>query len=201
MKNGLILGQQYIGSIKHYQIKRKQYDRCQRFDYLAWLYKERARCRHCAGEHERRNYTPGVSARCLDWNGAHPTEDRSCQRNVRQPFAMLTKTLRLIQLNIMKSRSGMKALINNPQTQNLGVLFIQEPSITALQTHVNHSTWRLYQPTYEEDGAMKRSLLYVNKRISTSPHRHFDAAIWISQQLKSGRPRCKYYSSRCTSHQ
>lgn len=71
----------------------------------------------------------------------------------------------------MKSRAGMETLINDPQTQNLDVLLIQEPSITAYRTHVNHSAWRLYQPTYEDGAVRKRSLLYVNKRISTSSHR------------------------------
>jgi hypothetical protein len=84
---------------------------------------------------------------------------------------MSTGTLRMLQLNIMKSRAGMEALINDTQTQNLDILLIQEPSVTAYQTHVNHRLWQLYQPTYTEEGTRKRSLLYVHKRISTSAHR------------------------------
>jgi hypothetical protein len=38
---------------------------------------------------------------------------------------MRSTNLRLLQLNIMKSRAGMKALINDHQTQNLDVLLIQ----------------------------------------------------------------------------
>jgi Endonuclease-reverse transcriptase len=85
-------------------------------------------------------------------------------------FAMTATTLRVLQLNIWKSREGMEALINDPHTRNLDILLIQEPSITTYGTHVNHSGWRLYQPTYI-GGERKRSLLYVNRRISTSSHR------------------------------
>jgi hypothetical protein len=65
----------------------------------------------------------------------------------------------------------MEALINDHQSQNLDILLIQEPSITIYQTHVNHSTWRLYQPTTKTDAGRLRSLVYVNQRLSTSSHR------------------------------
>jgi hypothetical protein len=67
----------------------------------------------------------------------------------------------------------MEALINDHQSQNLDLLLIQEPSITTYRTHVNHSAWRLYRPTYPtaDESTRFRSLLYVNKRISTSSHR------------------------------
>ncbi|KAI3015386.1 hypothetical protein CBS147347_11193 [Aspergillus niger] len=74
-------------------------------------------------------------------------------------------------LNIMKSRAGMDALINDHQTINLDLLLIQEPPISAYLTYVNHSAWRLYRPTYTEEATRFRSLLYVNKRLSTSSHR------------------------------
>lgn len=54
---------------------------------------------------------------------------------------MRSTNLRLLQLNIMKSRAGMEALINDHQTQNLDVLLIQEPPVTAYRTHVNDSAW------------------------------------------------------------
>jgi endonuclease/exonuclease/phosphatase (EEP) superfamily protein YafD len=65
----------------------------------------------------------------------------------------------------------MEALINDPQTQNLDILLIQEPPLTAYNTHINHSAWHLYQSTCQEDNPKKRSLLYVNRRISTASHR------------------------------
>jgi endonuclease/exonuclease/phosphatase (EEP) superfamily protein YafD len=66
----------------------------------------------------------------------------------------------------------MEALINDYQSQSLDLLLIQEPSITTYRTHVNHSAWRLYRPTYPNTESTRfRSLLYVNKRISTSSHR------------------------------
>jgi hypothetical protein len=40
---------------------------------------------------------------------------------------MTTEYLRILQLNIMRSRAGMEALINDPGTQDLDVLLIQEP--------------------------------------------------------------------------
>lgn len=57
------------------------------------------------------------------------------------PIAMLENNLRILQLNTMKSGAGMEALINDHQSQKLDVLLIQEPSITAYQTHVNHSDY------------------------------------------------------------
>jgi endonuclease/exonuclease/phosphatase (EEP) superfamily protein YafD len=66
----------------------------------------------------------------------------------------------------------MEALINDHQSQSLDLLLIQEPSITTYRTYVNHSAWRLYRPTYlNTESTRFRSLLYVNKRISTSSHR------------------------------
>jgi hypothetical protein len=84
---------------------------------------------------------------------------------------MLETNLRLLQLNVMKSGPRMEALINDHQSQTLDVLLIQEPSITTYRTHVNHSAWRLYRPTIETDAVRFRSLIYVNRRISTSSHR------------------------------
>ena len=80
VNNGLIFGERYIGSVEHYQIKRKRCHRCQRFGHLAWSCKERPRCGHCAGEHARQSCPPGVRARCVDCNGEHPTGDRNCQK-------------------------------------------------------------------------------------------------------------------------
>jgi hypothetical protein len=88
-----------------------------------------------------------------------------------QPLSMLETNLRVLQLNIMKSGPGMEALINDHQSQDLDVLLIQEPSITSYRTHVNHSAWRLYRPTVESDEVRLRSLIYVNRKLSTSSHR------------------------------
>jgi hypothetical protein len=57
---------------------------------------------------------------------------------------MTAPNLRLLKLNIWKLRAGMEALINDPQTQHLDILLIQEPPLTAYNTHVNHSAWHLY---------------------------------------------------------
>src|SRR5438067_774349 len=79
--------------------------------------------------------------------------------------------LRILQLNIMKSRAGMEALINDTSTRHLDVLLIQEPPISIYKTHVNHRSWHLYKPTCVNEDRATRSLLYVNKRMSTSFHR------------------------------
>jgi hypothetical protein len=88
----------------------------------------------------------------------------------------------------MKSGPRTQGLINDPQGQDLDVLLIQEPSITTYRTHVNNSAWRLYRPTTQSDAVRFRSLIYINRRISTSSHRqmpcdHPDVAaikIWTS---------------------
>ena len=76
----------------------------------------------------------------------------------------MSTNLRLLQLNIWKSRAGMEALINDRQTQHLDILLIQEPSITTYRTYVNHSAWRLYRPTDSNADETTRfcSLLYMN---------------------------------------
>ena len=56
-----------------------------------------------------------------------------------QPYQMLEKYLRILQLNMMKSGPRMEALINDPQSRELDVLLIQEPSITTYRTYINHA--------------------------------------------------------------
>ncbi|XP_024085695.1 uncharacterized protein LOC112128124, partial [Cimex lectularius] len=77
MDNGLLVGQRCIG-VTPYQFKERRCYRCQGFGHLAWACREKARCGHCAGEHELRHCPPGARARCLDCTGEHPTNDRSC---------------------------------------------------------------------------------------------------------------------------
>ena len=84
---------------------------------------------------------------------------------------MFETNLCVLQLNIMKSGPRMEALINDHQSRDLDVLLIQEPSITTYRTHVHHSAWRLYRPTAESDADRFRSLIYVNRNVSTSSHR------------------------------
>jgi len=79
--------------------------------------------------------------------------------------------LRILQLNTMKSRAGMEALINDTSTRHLDMLLIQEPPISRYKTHVNHRSWHLYTPTCATEDRVTRSLLYVNKRVATSSHR------------------------------
>jgi hypothetical protein len=113
--------------------------------------------------------------------------------------------LRILQLNIIRSRAGMEALINDPETQDLDILLIQEPPVTAYRTHVNHRLWHLYQPTHTDEGTRKRSLIYVHKRISTSAHRQIRYATKLSHHRRVRHqclldpcricPHCKVYNA------
>lgn len=84
--------------------------------------------------------------------------------------------LRILQLNVMKSRAVMEALINDEEVENIDILLIQEPPMSAYHTHVHHRLWHKYEPTFNEENVRKRNLIYINKRISTSAHRQVDCA-------------------------
>ena len=85
----------------------------------------------------------------------------------------------------------MEALIIDHQSQNLDILLIQEPPTTAYRTHANHSAWRLYRPTVESNQIRPRSLIYVNRRVSSSSHRQISCnhpdltaiKIWTADSL------------------
>lgn len=86
-------------------------------------------------------------------------------------------TLKILQLNIYKSRACMEALINDNATADLDILLIQEPPISFFKSIVQHRQWQAYMPTH--DGPeRKRAILYVNKRIDTS----------LFQQIKCSSP-------------
>ncbi|KIW56891.1 hypothetical protein PV05_05509 [Exophiala xenobiotica] len=85
INNGLVYGQLYIGNVRAYKFEMKRCHRCLRVaGHLAWSYKETLRCRHCGGEHDRRDCPPGTEAKCVDCNGPYPTGDKEC----REPAAM-----------------------------------------------------------------------------------------------------------------
>ncbi|KAJ0128623.1 hypothetical protein HZ326_28281 [Fusarium oxysporum f. sp. albedinis] len=65
-------------SVEAYQIKKKRCHRCQGYGHLAWSCKERARCGHCGGKHERRNCPPNTAPLCIDCNGPHPLGNKEC---------------------------------------------------------------------------------------------------------------------------
>jgi len=55
--------------------------------------------------------------------------------------------LRILQLDMMKSRAGIETLINDRQTADLNILLFQEPPFSAYFTHANHPLWHRYQST------------------------------------------------------
>lgn len=79
ISNGLIRGQRYVGSAEAYQIKKKRCHRCLGYGHLAWPCREKTRCRHCSGEHGRRDCALGSVARCADCQGLHPTGEQACK--------------------------------------------------------------------------------------------------------------------------
>jgi ribonuclease HI len=79
----------------------------------------------------------------------------------------MLEPLRILQLNIWKSRACMEALINDQDTEKLDILLIQEPPVSFFKTFVQHRAWQLYTPTYTGD-KRRRAALYINKRFSTS---------------------------------
>lgn len=81
----------------------------------------------------------------------------------------MIEPLRIIQLNIWKSRACMEVLINDNDTEQLDILLIQEPPVSFFKTFVQHRAWQIYISTHngpERD----RAVLYINKRFSTSAH-------------------------------
>ncbi len=80
VNNGLIYGQLYIGNVRAYKFEMKRCHNCLKVaGHLAWACKETRRCRHCGGEHDRRDCPPGTKAKCVDCNGPHPTGDKECR--------------------------------------------------------------------------------------------------------------------------
>lgn len=107
----------------------------------------------------------------------------------------ITVNLHILQWNAMKSRAGMEDLINNHHSQNLDILLIQKPPKTAYNTHVNHSTWRLYRPTHTNEPnteARPRNLIYVNRRISTASHHQVHCNHQDIITIKTWTPELQY---------
>lgn len=77
--NGLIRGQRYIGIVEAYQVRKNRCRRCLGLGHLAWSRKEAMRCRHCGGDHDRRDCPPSTDAKCVDCNGLHPTGHTGCR--------------------------------------------------------------------------------------------------------------------------
>jgi hypothetical protein len=53
----------------------------------------------------------------------------------------MMEPLRMLQLNISRSRARMEALINDAKTQHLDILLIQEPLALWNHTQVHHREW------------------------------------------------------------
>jgi hypothetical protein len=82
--DGMLFGDEYIGSVEAYEMKKKRCYKCQTLGHLARDCKETIRCAHCAMEHDRRDCPPGSIPKCVDCNGEHPTGSREC-RGVNTP--------------------------------------------------------------------------------------------------------------------
>ena len=78
IRNGIVYQQRYIGSVEAYRVEKKRCHRCQSFGHLAWSCKEKRKCRHCSGEHDRMDCEAGTAARCADCDGPHPLGAVEC---------------------------------------------------------------------------------------------------------------------------
>jgi hypothetical protein len=79
INDGMLFGDEYIGSVEAYEVKRKRCYKCQALGHLARDCKETVRCGHCAMEHDQRDCPPGSIPKCVDCNGEHPTGSRECK--------------------------------------------------------------------------------------------------------------------------
>jgi hypothetical protein len=84
--NGLVFGQRYISSVEAYQVKKKRCHKCQQLSHFARDCKKPTRCRHCAGDHERRDCPLGSALKCLDCEGQHPTGHKECKGSAPAPY-------------------------------------------------------------------------------------------------------------------
>jgi hypothetical protein len=84
IKNGLLFGQRYIGSIVPYRLKERRCHNCQKPGHMAWACKEEPRCSHCAGNHNRQHCPPGSAPKCTECEGSHPTGSRDCNKGGHQ---------------------------------------------------------------------------------------------------------------------
>jgi len=86
IRNGVLFGRQYIGSIEPYEPKRKRCHRCLDIGHLAWNCKEQRRCAHCLEDHNRSDCPEGTRPRCADCGQEHQTEAMECtNRATRSP--------------------------------------------------------------------------------------------------------------------
>ena len=87
---------------------------------------------------------------------------------------MNNRRLRILQLNIRKTRASTEAFINDSDTNKFDILLVQEPSTSKYRPHVQHRQWQLYKPTRSDDNKRERSILYINKRLSSASYRQID---------------------------
>ena len=81
----------------------------------------------------------------------------------------------------------MEALVNDPNTNQMDILLIQETPTSTCKTFVQHRQWHLYQPTYSDTTKRTRSLIYINKRLSPASHRQItcDSADAIAVKIQT----------------
>jgi hypothetical protein len=79
MRDGMLFGQRYVGSIEAYERKKKRCYKCQAVGHLAWNCKETRRCAHCTLDHDLKDCPPGSTPKCVDCNGGHRTGSSECR--------------------------------------------------------------------------------------------------------------------------
>jgi hypothetical protein len=80
IKNGLLFGQRYIGSVVPYRHKERRCHNCQSPGHMAWACRKATRCGHCAGNHNRQQCPPDTTPKCIECEGQHPTGSKECEK-------------------------------------------------------------------------------------------------------------------------
>jgi len=99
--------------------------------------------------------------RRLWWTTHHWCQSVPRSRNTSQN-TMNQANLRILQLNMMKSRAGMEALVNDQQTADLDILLIQEPPLSASSSRPQH-------PTISHTQGLGRDTKYDTKPLPLRP--------------------------------
>ena len=108
IQDGMLFGPRYVGSIEAYKKKERLCYNCQALGHEAWCCKQRKICGHCAAEHDRRDCLPGSAAYCVDCDGESPNRSQRVSAKVDHQLPAIMEPLRVLQLNISRSRREWK---------------------------------------------------------------------------------------------
>ncbi|KAJ5253215.1 hypothetical protein N7489_003625 [Penicillium chrysogenum] len=141
---------------------------CQEVGHKAFQCKNVQKCARCAAEGHRHSDCNQTVLKCVPCGGPHESIARIAGSSIRR---VMSKTFRIIQLNVRKQGGVHDSLMNDEETQGAAVLAIQEPQARRihgrlLTTPMGHDKWTKMVPsTWREGRWAIRSMLWVNKDI------------------------------------